>query len=300
MWLILGLVSSLLLGAYDVSKKVSLQDNAVIPVLTMSIIFSSVILLPFVLISVLFPSALAGTAFFTPAVDFQTHLLLIIKAIIVLISWIFGYFGIKHLPITIASPIKATQPVWVVAGGILIFGEKLNLYQSIGVGITLVSFFLISYEGRKEVKSENGSVKWIWFVILATLTGAVSGLYDKYLIGNFNHMTVQTYYTIYQAILMIIVTAVLWYPSRKGSSKFKFRWSILFISLFLVAADFAYFYALTMPDSMISIVSTLRRAGVIVPFMFGVFVLHDKNLKIKSLDLAGVILGMVFMFLGSK
>jgi len=298
MWLALGLLSAFLLGVYDVSKKVSLQNNAVIPVIMISILFSCVILFPFLFISFVFPDLLHGTIFFVPVVDLKTHLLLILKAIIVLSSWLFAYFAMKHLPITIASPIKATQPVWVVIGGVLIFGEKLSGFQLAGVIISLFSFFMFSVTGKKEVNS-SGSYKWIWFIIMATLTGAVSGLYDKYLLKQFDHMAVQTYYTFYQAVIMGIITMLLWYPGRKNTTEFKFRWSIAFISVFLVCADFAYFYALSLPDSLISVVSTLRRAGVIVPFFYGAIVMHDKNMKLKIIDMIGVIIGMILLFLGS-
>ena len=298
MWLFLALLSALLLGIYDVSKKVSVQGNAVIPVLLTSVLFSSAILLPFLLVSLVQPELLAGTPFFVPVVDFETHLYLILKAVIVLSSWLFAYFAMKHLPITLASPIKATQPVWVVLGGVLIFGEKLNAYQTAGVVVTLISFFMFSFAGKKEGFSLRSN-KWIWFIILATLTGAVSGLYDKYLLHRFDHMAVQTYYTFYQAIIMGLITLFLWVPTRHKTTPFQFRWSIAFISVFLVTADFAYFYALTMPDSLISVVSTMRRAGVVVPFLYGAFVMRDKNLKLKVIDMIGVILGMVLLFLGS-
>lgn len=298
MWLALGLLSALLLGIYDVSKKVSLQGNAVIPVLFSSILFSCSILLPFLVISNVKPELLQGTPFFVPTVDFRTHMYLVLKAVIVLSSWLFAYFAMKHLPITLASPIKATQPVWVVLGGVLIFGEKLSGFQTAGVAITLVSFFMFSFAGKKEGFS-IGSNKWIWFIIMATLTGAVSGLYDKYLLRQFNSMAVQTYYTFYQAIIMGLITLFLWYPTRKKTTPFQFRWSIAFISIFLVTADFAYFYALSIPDSLISVVSTVRRAGVVVPFLYGAFIMHDKNLKLKVIDMIGVIIGMVLLFLGS-
>lgn len=299
MWLMLALVSALLLGIYDVSKKVSVQGNAVIPVLLSSVLISSGILLPFLLISWFRPELLAGTPFFVPKVDFTTHLLLVVKAVIVLTSWLFAYFAMKHLPITLASPIKATQPVWVVVGGVLIFGEKLNAYQWAGVLVTLVSFFMFSFAGKKEGFSLRSS-KWLWFIILATLSGAVSGLYDKYLLHRFDHMAVQTYYTFYQALIMTMITVFLWYPTRKKTTPFQFRWSIAMISIFLVAADFAYFYALTMPDSLISVVSTIRRAGVVVPFLYGALIMGDKHLKMKAIDMIGVVLGMLLLFLGNR
>jgi transporter family protein len=299
MWLLLGLASALLLGIYDVSKKISLDKNAVVPVLLVSVTVSSLILLPFVLLSLFAPQLLIGTIFFVPKVDITTHFYIFIKAVIVLTSWIFAYFAVKHLPISIASPIKATQPMWTVLGAFILFGETLNFYQASGIVLTLFSFFMFSVVGKKEGISFRTN-KWFIFIVIATLTGAVSGLYDKYLMKLYNPMSVQAYYTFYQLFIMCFITWFLWRPTKATTTKFQFRWSIVFISIFLVSADFLYFYALTLPDSLISVLSTIRRAGVIVPFLYGMFVMHDKNLKAKLLDLVGVLLGMYLLYLGSR
>lgn len=298
MWIVLAMVSAFLLGTYDVSKKISLDKNAVIPVLTTSVIFSSLMLLPFLLLSRLGSSWIEGSIFYVPEVDLRTHLMLLLKAVIVLTSWLFAYFAMKHLPITLAAPIKATQPIWVVIGGVLLYGEKLNGFQLAGVLITLVSFFMFSVVGKKEGFSFRDN-KWIWFIIVATITGAISGLYDKYLMRQINFMAVQTYYTFYQAAIMVLILGLLWYPTRKKTTPFQFRWFIIGISFFLMCADFVYFYALSFPDSLISVVGTVRRAGVIVPFMYGALVMKDKHLKLKMIDLIGVILGMVLLFIGT-
>jgi len=299
MWLILAFISAILLGSYEVFKKVSLEKNAVIPVILVSILFSCLIVAPFLLISEFFPDLLKGGIFYVPRVDFHTHLLFVLKAVIVLTSWLFAYFALKHLPISLASPIKATQPVWTVIGAMLIFGEKLNSFQAAGVGLTIISFFMFSVVGKKEGISFKTN-KWFWFIIMATLTGALSGLYDKYLLNKFNPMSVQVYYTFYQAIIMGIITLFLWAPTRERTTPFKFKWAIAFISLFLVIADFVYFYALSLPGSMISVVSIIRRSGVIVPFLYGAIILHDKNMKLKIVDLIGVLIGMFLLYLGSK
>lgn len=299
MWIILAFISAILLGSYEVFKKVSLKDNAVIPVILVSILVSCLILTPFIFLSEFFPDTIKNSIYFVPRVDLHAHLLFILKAFIVLTSWLFAYFGLKHLPISLASPIKATQPMWTVVGALLIFGEKLNGYQFAGIGITLVSFFLFSVVGKKEGISLKTN-KWFWYIVMATLTGALSGLFDKYLMKRYEVMSVQVYYTFYQAIIMGIITIFLWAPTRKKTTPFKFKWAIAFISVFLVTADFVYFYALTLPDSMISVVSTIRRSGVIVPFLYGAIVMHDKNIKLKIFDLIGVLIGMYLLYLGSK
>ena len=298
MWLLLAFLSAALLGFYDAFKKKSLRDNAVLPVLFLNTVFSSMVFLPFILISAFTP-VLNGTMFDVPVVGWEVHKFIIIKSFIVLSSWIFGYFGMKHLPLTIVGPINATRPVMVLVGAMLIFGERLNLYQWIGVMLAILSFFMLSRSGKKEGIDFKHN-KWIYFIVLAAITGANSGLYDNYLMKQFNPMVVQSWYNVYQVFIMCPIILLLWYPKRKESTPFRWDWTIILISVFLSAADFAYFYALSYEDSMISIVSMVRRGSVVISFLFGALFFREKNLKSKAVDLILVLIGMFFLYLGSK
>lgn len=299
MWLLLAFCSAALLGFYDVFKKKSLAGNAVLPVLGLNTLFSSLIFLPFILLSYLKPESLQDTIFFVPESGWEVHKFIILKSCIVLSSWIFGYFGMKHLPLTLVGPINATRPVMTLVGAMLIFGERLNIYQWIGVIMAIISLFLLSRSGKKEGINFTHN-KWIWFIVLAALFGTASGLYDKYLMNHFNNMVVQSWYNIYQLFMMGGVILFFWLPKRKTTTPFHWSWCILLISVFLTAADFVYFYALSMEDSMISIVSMVRRGSVIVSFLFGAMMFHEKNLKSKIIDLVFVLIGMFFLYLGSK
>lgn len=298
MWLLLAFCSAALLGFYDVFKKKSLAGNAVLPVLGLNTLFSSLIFLPFILISHFRPEWLQQTIFFMPDAGWEVHRYILLKSVIVLSSWTFGYFGMKHLPLTIVGPINATRPVMTLVGALLIFGERLNLYQWIGVLLAIVSFFLLSRSGKKEGIDFQHN-RWIWFVVLAALLGAVSGLYDKYLMGRFDKMVVQSWYNVYQLFLMGSVLMFLWWPKRKTTTPFHWDWCIILISVFLSAADFVYFYSLSLDGSMISIVSMVRRSSVLVSFFFGAMIFHEKNLKSKVIDLLLVLLGMIFLYIGS-
>ena len=300
MWLILAFISAALLGVYDIFKKTALKNNAVIPVLFLNTVFCSLLFLPLIVASRIAPNPMQETMFYVPIVPIGQHLYVMLKAVIVLTSWILAYFAIKHLPITIASPIKASQPVLTLLGAMLIFGEQLNLYQWIGVTLAITSFLMLSWSGKSEGINFKHN-KWILFIVLATITGATSGLYDKYLMTHgFDRMTVQVWYTYYQMALMAIVMLFMWYPNRKKTTPFRWTPAILLVSLFLVVADFIYFYALSFPDSMISVVSMSRRSGVIVAFIGGALFFKEKNIRKKSIDLALVLLGMYFLYLGSS
>jgi len=297
MWLGFALVSALFLGLYDVSKKQSLKDNAVIPVLWFNTLFCSLLMLPFTLLSWK-TGVLDGSIFYVPTEGWELHRLLMLKAFIVLGSWIFGYFGMKHLPITLFGPINATRPIIVLLGGLLLFGERLNIYQWIGVIIAVISFYMLSVSGKKEGITFYRN-KWVFCVIMATLLGAVSALLDKFLLGRFNNMFVQAWSNFYQLGLMTVILFTLWWPTRKRTTPFQWKWPIIFIAVFLTLADYAYFVSLAQSASMVSIVSMIRRSSVIVSFLCGALLFREKNLKSKLIDLLLVLLGLFFLLIGS-
>lgn len=303
MWLILAFLSAALLGCYDSFKKEALGGNAVIPVLFLNTVFSSVIFLPFIVLSAT-THTLDGSIFYTPVCGWEVHKYIVLKSFIVLSSWIFGYFGMKHLPLTIVGPINATRPVMVLIGALLVFGERLNGWQWAGVTLAILSFFMLSRSGRKEGINFTHD-RWIYFVILSAALGAISGLYDKYLMASpdeggvgLPRMTVQSWYNVYQMVLMFLMLMLLWYPRRK-SMVFRWHWAIPMISVFLCTADFMYFYALSLTGALISVVSMIRRGSVVVSFLFGAFLFHERNLKSKVVDLALVLLGMICLYIGS-
>ena len=279
MWLAFAFLSAFLLGFYDVSKKYSLRDNAVIPILFLNTLFCSM-----------------------PFGGWEVQRYIVLKAFIVLSSWLLGYIGIKHLPITIVGPINATRPVMVLVGALIIFGERLNLWQWAGVVLAILSFFLLSRSGKKEGIDFKHN-RWILCTIGASVMGAVSGLYDKYLLASSGgiglpRLTVLCWFNIYQAIMMGVMMIVLWWPNRKNSTPFRWRWSILLISVFLSMADYAYFYSLSLDGALISVVSMVRRSSVLVSFMLGASLFHEKNLRSKAIDLVLVLLSMVLLWLG--
>lgn len=326
MWLILAFTSAALLGCYDVFKKQALKNNAVVPVLTLNTFFGSLIFLPFVLLSAM-GSISQTSLFYVPVCGWDVHLYIILKAFIVLLSWLCGYVAMKNLPLTIVGPINATRPVMVLVGALIVFGERLNLYQWIGVVLAITGYYLLRRSGKKEGIDFRHN-RWIVFAILGALFGAVSALYDRYLLApveagglGIDRMIVQSYFLFYQFLMMAMVLLVthkthkthprllplgrgdlrtdITVPVAPLSKRRGWVMWVFLVALFLSAADFVYFYALTQPDALISVVSMIRRGSVIVSFFVGAMVFHEKNLGSKVVDLAFVILSMVFLWLGS-
>lgn len=291
MWIVLAIASALCLGVYDIFKKASVKDNDVLTVLLLNTLFGSLLLSPVIVDDIITGSWGFGG-------EGRSHLLILVKSAIVLSSWILGYFSIKHLPITINGPISATRPVLVLIGAVFIFGEQLNLWQYAGILLGFCSLFFISRIGKKEGFSLKHS-KWLWMCFCSTLMGAVSALYDKFLIRNLEPLEVQAWYSLYQFFIMAAVIWVIRRTTREKRTPFRWRWTIPGIALFLTIADIAYFYALSCDGAMIAVVSMIRRGSVIVSFLYGVAVLREKNVKMKLFDLSLLLAGLILLVLGS-
>lgn len=298
MWVALAFLSALLLGFYDVAKKRALIGNAVMPVLLINTLLSSLFFLPLLISSVGDFGWFDGTFFEIPRGDLRAHAMVLVKSAMVLTSWIFGYYGMKHLPITIVGPINATRPVLTLLGATLIFGEQLNGWQWAGVLLALFSLFLLSRAGKSEGVDFRHNI-WILSVAAAAVVGACCGLYDKHIMRALDPMFVQGWYTLYQFVMMAVVVVVLWLPKR-AEKPFHWSWAIPLISLFLTCADIAYLTALSKEGALIAVVSMIRRGSVVVSFTCGALLFREKNLRTKALDLAFILLGMLLLYIGSR
>ena len=298
MWLILAFTSAALLGLYDVAKKQAVKNNAVPTVLLLNTLFSSLLFLPVIISSECDLGWFGATIFDVEPQPLRSHLLIILKSAIVLSSWIFGYFGIKQHPLTLVGPINATRPVLVLVGAMLLFGERLNTLQWIGVLLALVSIFMLSRAGKKEGIDFTHN-RWILCVAAAAILGAASGLYDRYIMQELEPLFVQSWYNIYQLTMMAIAVMLI-HLLQPNRTPFHWSWAIPLISLFLSAADLAYFVALSNQEAMISVVSMIRRGSVVVSFACGAMLFREKNLRAKAIDLIFILAGMIFLWLGSR
>ena len=288
-YLILILLSALALGLYDFCKKLSVRDNSVMPTLFWATFSGSLFYIIFV--------ACCGNLV-NYATDFKNYhefCLIIIKSIIVGSSWICGYYALRELPLSIAAPIRATAPLWTFAGGVFLFHEIPSIRQGAGMICIFIGYYLFSIIGKLEGISFTKH-RGIHLIFLATLLGATSALYDKYLLTTvgISKNTVQFYFS----IELVIFLGTCWLIRKlffKDGIKFVFRYSIILTGVLLIIADYLYFYAITMPNTQIAILSLIRRASCVVTFLLGFGYLKDSNFKKKSLALLLIFIGLVIL-----
>jgi transporter family protein len=296
-WIAASLISALFLGFYDLSKKHALRDNAVLPVLFMSTVCGAAVWLVLLLAGLAAPS-IVPVAFVPEPLTPAQHGLVFLKSIIVGASWAFTYFGIKHLPLSLAAPIRATGPLWTLCGALLVLGERPSWLENAGILITLGSFYGLSVAGRSEGVHFHRN-KWVGCMVAGTLCGAVSGLYDKHLLGTvgLSAAAVQAWFTLYLPVVLLPLF-VGWWRRWWPRNEFHWRWSIPLIALTLLLADYVYFDALRNPEALVSVVSSLRRGSTLVAFAGSIWLFHEVRGTAKLPAVLGIIAGIVLTVLG--
>ena len=296
-WIIASLVSALFLGCYELCTKHAVRENAVLPVLFLSNVCSLCVWLVLLGLQHFDPLLLPSSLIVSP-LTWQQHAQLALKSFIVALSWVCTYFAMKHLPVSIASPIRATSPVITLIGALLILAERPTTVEILGILTTIFSFFGLSLAGRSEGIHFHRD-KWVGFLGMGTLLGACSGLYDKFLLGRagFSVATVQAWFVIYLTVFfapLALGWKLRWWPRKE----FHWRWSILLLAFSLLVADFIYFDALRNPEALVSLVSSLRRGSTLVAFVGGIWLFHEEKSRKKTWAVAGVLLGIVLTVMG--
>ncbi len=296
-WIAISLLSALFLGLYELCTKHAVRENAVLPVLFLSTLTSATVWGLLLAIEAVQPGGFPATLKTDP-LTFGQHLQLALKSTIVAASWIFTYFALKHLPLSLGSPIRAMSPLFTWLGALLILGERPTAIETIGIMTTLASFMGLSLAGAREGVHFHRN-KWIGFLIAGTVLGATSSLYDKYLLGkaNFSVPTVQAWFSIYLVVLFTPF-AIGWQRRWWERNEFRWRWSIPFIAITLLVADYIYFSALRDPASLVSIVMSLRRGSTLVGFAGGIFLFRELHGWRKLPAVIGILTGIVITVLG--
>ena len=299
MWMYLGLLAALFLGLHSLCKKHAVQDNEVFPVLLGTVSSGFLFVAIFYLLSIIYPEYAQSRGYNFQNIAVSTHGYIFIKSILMASSWILAYQALKHLPLTIVTPIRSAGPFFTFIGAIIIYKESPNFYQWLGFFLIIFSVILYSRIGKKEGIDFKRN-KWIFAIVGATFFGASSGLYDKFLIQNLalNPQTLQFWFCLYTILILIIILMITWFPYPEKRKAFKFRWTIIAVGILLQAADYFYFKALQDPEAMIMLLSAIKRSQLIIAVVIGGIVFKEKYKRQKLVPLTGILIG-VFLILYS-
>ena len=287
-WTAWILLSSFFLALYDLAKKAGVRDNAVLPVLLCSTCCGCAAFIAGISVCGKLPAVFANT-------NEQVLLLAAIKSVIVATSWVFTFYALRTLPITIATPIRASAPALVFIAAFFLYGEIPSWIQAIGMLAVFGGYFAFSWAGKYE-GIDFFRNKAVWSAIAGAGFSALSSIWDKY-VFQVRAMPVETVQFFFQVGLVCVYALILSGQRllKLPHDRFEFRFTIPFVGILLAAADWLYFKGLAVPEAPISVGSLLRRFSVVLTFVLGARFFHETNLKRKALALAAILVGVILL-----
>ncbi|MBU2996290.1 DMT family transporter [Cellulophaga baltica] len=293
MWMYLGLLAALFLGLHNLCKKHAVQGNEVFPVLLGTISAGFLLLLPIYLISIFNAEFAQKIGLYISTIPIKVHGFIFIKSMIMASSWVLAYQALKHLPITIVTPIRSAGPFFTFIGAIIIYKEMPNTLQWLGFFIIIFSVLLYSKVGKREGINFKKN-KWIFAIIAATFLGASSGLYDKFLIQTLalTPQTLQFWFCFYTILILLIILSITWFPKAEKRKAFIWRWTIPAVGILLQLADYFYFKALQDEEALIMLLSAIKRSQILIAVILGGMLFKEKNKRKKLVPLIGIMLGV--------
>lgn len=293
-WTTWILASAVFLALYDLAKKASVRNNAVLPVLLCSTFFGCL-----AFVAGLAASGGLGKAF--AAIDGRVIALSAAKSLIVSTSWIFTFCALRSLPITIATPIRASAPALVFVLAVALYGEVPTWTQAVGMVAVFGGYWAFSWAGKAE-GIDFFRNRAVWCAVAGAFFSALSSVWDKY-VFQVAAAPVESVQLLFQVGLFLVyalclsVTRVAGAFRRSSAPAFAWRWTIPCVGILLAAADWLYFRGLAIPDVPISVGSLLRRFSVVITFVIGAWLFHEANLRRKAVALGAILFGVVLLCL---
>ncbi len=276
MWIALVCFYGALKGIRDIIKKKALEKNTAMEVLFFYTLVSFVFVTPEV------KNALS--------LDYHYIGFIMIKSLIIFITWICSFRAIKKLPIGFYGIMDMSRVIFATVLGIFVLGEVMTGHKIIGMSLVLAGLLFVNL--GKSGSEDKAKPVYIILVLISCLGNAVSELLDKMLMRHMNSGQLQFWYMFFLVILYLSYLLVT-RAKIQWRSLCKNYW-ILILSILFVLGDKALFIACGKQDSTVVAMTLIKQCSVMITIIGGRIVFKEQRVIYKLICAAVIIAGIVF------
>ncbi len=285
-WFLYALAAAILISLVAVTEKKILQHEH-------SLIFSAVNSIIILLLSV----PLLFFANFSTLTT-ETLILIYICTLIAAIAFWLTAHGVKHLELSVASPLMVLNLVFVPFLAFIFVGEKLSTTQIAGVLLILIGVLaleLIVHHGKLlPIIPTKGKESIFAIMFIAGLMYAATSIFDKHLLKTLDPITYLVIAHFFIAINTVALS-LLFDKTLKQDLKLLFAQDLkttLLNSILLLAERLCLTFAIA--TTSVSVAIAIKRLSIIFSTLLAGKLFHEKNIGQKVavciMMLAGVVL----------
>lgn len=270
-WVILILISALLMSFKDVIIKKILNNNHTLP---FSLLFSG-------LCSIGLLIFYKNIIFILPL---KIYGLLFIKAMILGVAWILIFKAIKHMEISVVAPLTNLSPIFLLILGYIFLGERISNLNLVGVGLLMFAGYSLEIKSWSELAHPFKAFKnkYFLYVVIVLILYSVSAIFDKFLIQYVNPYTFLFFMNFYISLIFLVYLVYL-----KKLNQILYIWNnskklILATTILAIVGDLAYFMAVAIPGTLITLIIPLKRVSNFFTVLIGGKMFHEDHLLRKG------------------
>ncbi|MFH1173543.1 MAG: DMT family transporter [archaeon] len=276
--LLLIFASAVLLAAVDILSKKSLQHRHSIAFNAARGAWSLLLLLliaPFIL---------------TP-IAFREIVIIFIISILLTAEVHFYYKALRHLDISIASPLMELTPLFLLILAMLFLHERLHVVNIAGIILIVSGAFLLNLDLSAFKEKVKGH--YVLLAVLAAALGGVVATLQKFSIATVPPLVLGWWLWVFVNVLLIIFSVVQ-HGFKELFEEVKQK-HLFTISVLGISSNFAFLLAL--PLAFVSIVLPLRRISILFSVIAGGELFKEKHVLLRSIATFIMLGGTVLLIL---
>ncbi|MBU4283516.1 MAG: EamA family transporter [Nanoarchaeota archaeon] len=285
-WYVFAILTALLTAAAAiVEKKTLLKEHAMefSTVLAVFNFFIVLVLLPYIN----FNFSLKILAMIYTASVFAT------------IAFLFVAKAVRHMDISIVSPLLSFSPAVVAVLAFFILGERITYLQLFGILLLILGSFVLEAENHntKKIFTKKFKSNYFYYIILALTLYGFCSILDKFILNTISPLTYIPIVHFFIAINFIILICIFHngFEGIKHGIKSAGKW-IFLVAILVTGYRLSQAQAISM--TYVSLVIPIKRMSAFFATIVGGRVFHEKNLAKRTLACIIMLAGSFLVILG--
>jgi len=285
-WYFFATLAALLTAAFTIIEKKTLLKEHAMEFSTVLAIFNfliALVLLPYINFDL----------------PIKTLGLMYLASVFGSIAFLFVAKAVRHMDVSIVSPLMTFSPAIVVVLAFFILGEKVTSLQLFGIILLIIGSYVLEAEnhGTKKIFTKTFKSNYFYYIFLALILYGFCSIFDKFILRTVSPLTYIPIVQFFIAINFIILICIFHngFEGIKHGVRSAGKW-IFLVAILVTSYRLAYAQAVSM--TYVSLVIPIKRMSAFFATAVGGKIFHEKNLTQRILACVIMLIGAFLVILG--
>lgn len=238
-----------------------------------------------------------------PYINFNFSLKILVMiytaSVLATIAFLFIAKAVRHMDISVVSPLLSFSPAVVAGLAFFILGEKISYIQLGGILLLIIGSYILELHNHdtKKIFTKTFKSNYFYYIFLALILYAFCSILDKLILNSISPLTYIPIVHFFIAINFIVLICIFHngFKGIKHGVKSAGKW-IFLVAVLVTGYRLSQAQAVSM--TYVSLVIPIKRMSAFFATVIGGKVFHEKNLAKRTLACVIMLAGAFLVILG--